>query len=177
MSAPDRPLAGSGSGGSAAPKPGANPIAEGGRWVATHIDRSRYRTTVEARTHVYDLDEPVDVGGTDAGPTPYEALLGALGACTVMTLRMYADRKGWPLERAKVRMRTARAHEPDCEVCEAEEVGPHDLERVIELEGPLTDEQRRRLLQVADRCPVKQTLERGIKVHSSQEGPTPPSAG
>jgi putative redox protein len=144
--------------------PDADSAAEGERWVATHIDRSRYRTTVEARTHVYALDEPVAVGGTDAGPTPYEALLGALGACAAITLRMYADRKGWPLEAVHVRLRTARAHEPDCEVCETAEVGPHRVERRIELVGPLTEEQRRRLLQIADRCPVKQTLEHGIRV-------------
>jgi putative redox protein len=144
--------------------PDTNWAAEGERWVATHIDRSRYRTTVEARAHVYELDEPVAVGGTDAGPTPYEALLGALGACTAITLRMYADRKGWPLEAVHVRLRTARAHEPDCEVCETAEVGPHRVERRIDLEGPLTEEQRRRLLQIADRCPVKQTLNRGIQV-------------
>ena len=127
------------------------PVAEGGHWVSTRIDRSHYRTEVEARTHVYQLDEPVAVGGTDAGPTPYEALLGAVGACTVITLRMYADRKGWPLEGALVRMRTARAHEPDCEVCDTTDVGMHRIEREVELDGPLTDEQRKRLMQIADR--------------------------
>jgi len=144
--------------------PEANPAAEGGRWVTTHIGRFPFRTTVEARTHAMVLDEPTGVGGTDAGPTPYEALLGALGGCTAMTLRLYADRKGWPLEGVRVRLRTASAHEPDCEVCETEDVGPHRLERSIELEGELTEEQRRRLLLVADRCPVKQTIERGIRM-------------
>jgi putative redox protein len=141
---------------------------EGGRWVTTHIDRSRYRSRVEARTHVQALDEPASVGGTDAGPTPYEALLGALGACTAITLRMYADRKGWPLEAAHVRLRQARAHEPDCENCTTADVGPHRVEREIELVGPLTDEQRARLLQVADRCPVKQAIERGIAVVAAE---------
>lgn len=148
--------------------PGATPVAESGRWVTTRIDRSRFRTTAEARTHVLRLDEPADVGGSDVGPTPYEALLGALGGCTVMTLRMYADRKGWPLESATVRLRTARVHELDCEVCETDEVGPNDLEREVELVGPLTDEQRERLLRIADRCPVKQALERGIKIVASR---------
>lgn len=148
------------------PGPASDPVlvAEAGRWVTTRIDRSRFRTTVEARTHVVQLDEPADVGGTDTGPTPYEALLGALGGCTVMTLRMYADRKGWPLDSASVRLRMARVHEQDCEVCETDEVGPNDLEREIELVGSLTDDQRERLLRIADRCPVKQALERGIKV-------------
>jgi putative redox protein len=142
----------------------ASTVAEAGQWVATSIDRSRYHTVVRARTHVIDLDEPAEVGGANGGPTPYEALLGALGACTAMTLRMYADRKGWPLEGAQVRLRSARAHAPDCEQCETAEVGPHRIERRIELEGPLTEEQRARLLLIADRCPVKQTLEHGIQV-------------
>lgn len=142
----------------------ASTAAEGGRWVTTRIDRSRYRTTVEARSHTVTFDEPSDLGGTDAGPTPYEALLAALGACTAMTLRMYADRKRWPLEGVEVRLRTSNSHEPDCEACEESEVGPHVIEREIELEGDLTAEQRERLLQIADRCPVKQTLERGIRV-------------
>lgn len=143
---------------------GADAVAEGGQWVTTRIDRSHYRTRVEARTHVQELDEPTSVGGTDAGPTPYEAMLGALGACTAMTLRMYADRKGWPLEAVAVRLRQSRAHERDCENCTTADVGPHRLEREVELVGSLSDEQRARLLQVADRCPVKQALERGVHV-------------
>jgi putative redox protein len=148
----------------AAASAAAGAATEEGRWVTTRIDRSRYRSAVAARTHEWVLDEPVGVGGTDTGPTPYETLLGTLGGCTAITLRMYADRKGWPLEAVHVRLRQARAHEADCERCETDAVGPHRLEREIDLEGPLTDEQRRRLLLIADRCPVKQTLERGIKV-------------
>lgn len=144
----------------------AETIGEGGHWVTADIGRGHYRSRIEARTHAFDLDEPASVGGTDAGPTPYEVLLGALGGCTAMTLRMYADRKRWPLEGVRVRLRQAHAHELDCEACETADVGPHHVERDIELEGPLTDEQRRRLLQIADRCPVKQTLERGIRVVS-----------
>ena len=138
--------------------------AEAGKWVTTEIGRDRYRAQVRARGHVLVLDEPLAVGGTDLGATPYEALLAALGGCTVMTLRMYADRKRWPLERVVVRLRTANAHETDCENCESSDVGPQQVEREIELEGALDDEQRRRLLQIADRCPVKQTLERGFRV-------------
>ena len=135
-----------------------------GEWVTTEIGRDRYRTQVSARSHSLVLDEPLAAGGTDLGATPYEALLAALGACTVMTLRMYADRKRWPLERVVVRLRTSNAHETDCGNCETSEVGPHQVAREIELEGALDDEQRKRLLQIADRCPVKQTLERGIRV-------------
>lgn len=140
------------------------PATEKGLWVTTSIDRARFRTTVQARTHDWVLDEPVSVGGTNTGPTPYEALLGTLGGCMAITLRMYADRKGWPLESVRVRLRQARAHEPDCEICESADVGPHRVEREIELEGDLTDEQRERLLIIADRCPVKQTLQRGMTV-------------
>jgi putative redox protein len=152
-----------------APRAAGSPAtAEGGRWVTTRIDRSRYRTRVEARSHVMELDEPASVGGTDVGPTPYEALLGALGACTAITLRMYADRKGWPLEAVVVRVRQASArtsaHADDCANCETTDVGPHRVELELALEGVLTDEQRQRLQQIAGRCPVKQTLERGFEV-------------
>lgn len=145
-------------------------VAEGGRWVTTSIDRSRYRTRVEARTHVVTLDEPTTVGGTDGGPTPYEAMLAALGGCTAITMRMYADRKGWPLEGVRIRLRQSHAHEPDCENCATDDVGPHRVEREIEMDGPLDDEQRRRLLMIADRCPVKQTLERGVRVVPAHDG-------
>lgn len=153
----------------AAPPPAETPAAadasgEGGRWVTTRIDRSRFRTSVEARSHRLELDEPAAVGGTDSGATPYEALLGALGGCTAMTLRMYADRKQWPLEGVEVRLRQSRTHESDCEICDTDAVGPHTVERQIELRGPLTEEQHRRLMQIADRCPVKQALERGLRV-------------
>ena len=137
---------------------------DAGRWVTARVGAAGFRTEIETRAHRLRADEPVPLGGTDAGPTPYELLLGALASCTAMTLRMYADRKGWPLADAEVRMRSARSHEPDCEHCETEKVGIGRIERTVELSGSLTDEQRVRLLQIADRCPVKQTLERGIEV-------------
>ncbi len=137
---------------------------EAGAWVTTSIGADHYRTIVSARQHSLALDEPADVGGEDRGPTPYEALLGALGGCTAMTVRMYADRKGWPLEAVRVHLRTDRSHQADCVACERAEVGPHRVERRVELDGPLTDEQRARLLQIADRCPVKQALQRGVQV-------------
>lgn len=144
--------------------PAADSSAEGGRWVTASIGRSGFRTVLTARAFVFVADEPEALGGTDAGPTPYEMLLGALAGCTAMTLRMYADRKGWPVESIHVAMRSARSHEPDCESCETESVGIGRIEREVELTGALDDEQRARLLQIADRCPVKQTLERGIEV-------------
>jgi len=133
-------------------------------WVTARIGRTGFRTDATARTHSLIVDEPVEAGGTDLGPTPYENRLSALGACTAMTLRLYADRKKWPLESVTVQMRSGQSHVKDCEECETKKVGIGHIERRLELEGALTDEQRSRLLEIADRCPVKQTLERGIQV-------------
>src|SRR5215208_6315258 len=113
-------------------------------WVTAHTAAGGYRTDVAVREHRFIADEPLSVGGTDSGPTPYDYLLAALGACTSMTLHMYARRKGWPLEDAVVRLRESRAHAADCESCETEAVGIRRIERQIELKGPLTDEQRQR---------------------------------
>ena len=139
---------------------------DGGSWVTTHVGPRGFRADISARQHSLVADEPLTVGGTDSGPTPYELLLGALGACTAMTLRMYADRKKWPLEDVRVHLRSSRSHGRDCENCEKEEVGIHRIERRLELSGSLTDEQRQRLNEIADRCPVKQTMQREIRVES-----------
>ena len=139
---------------------------DGGGWVVARVGASGFRTELEARSHGLVADEPVPLGGTDRGPTPYEYLLCALGGCMAMTLRMYADRKGWPLEGVEVRLRSARSHEKDCEHCETEPVGIAQVERTIVFTGTLSEEQRGRLMQIADRCPVKQTLERGVRVVS-----------
>ena len=136
-------------------------------WVTASVGRTGFRTALRAREHAFIADEPASLRGTDEGPTPYEYLLGALAGCTAMTLRMYADRKRWPLESVEVRMRTARSHEQDCEQCETESVGMERIERAVELRGELTEEQRARLLEIADRCPVKQTLARGVQVVST----------
>jgi putative redox protein len=138
-------------------------------WVSASIAGSGFRTTVRTRTHTLVADEPVDAGGADAGPTPYELLLGALSACTAMTVRMYADRKQWPLSDVVVRIRPVRSHAVDCANCETKDVGVGRLEREVELVGPLTEEQRTRLLYIADRCPVKQTLERGLRVEAAPQ--------
>lgn len=137
---------------------------EDGTWVSARIEATGFRTQIRARAHSLVADEPSTVGGTDAGPTPYELLLGALASCTAMTARMYASRKDWPLERVTVQLRSARSHEKDCERCEAESVGIGRVERRVAFDGPLSDNQRRRLLEIADRCPVKQTLERGLQI-------------
>lgn len=138
--------------------------AYGGQWVITRVAASGYRADITARTHAFVADEPLALGGSDAGATPYEYLLSALGSCMAITLRMYADRKGWPLTGVEVRLRSARSHEPDCETCDTTDVGVGQLERVIVLDGPLDEQQRSRLLAIGDRCPVKQTLAKGISI-------------
>ena len=134
------------------------------QWVRARVGAAGFRVELNARRHHLVADEPKSLKGTDAGATPYELLLAALAGCTAMTVRMYADRKGWPLEEAVVWLRQARPHEPDCEQCPTNAVGMGTIERRLDLQGPLTDEQRARLVEIADRCPVKQTLERGITV-------------
>jgi putative redox protein len=136
--------------------------------VVTRIGQEKYRTEVVAGGQTLVVDEPASAGGAGDAPTPYDLLLGSIGACTAMTLRMYADRKGWPLEGVTVRLRQSRSHAKDCVDCATKHVGLNQIERELELEGPLTDEMRERLTQIADRCPVKQTLERGIKVVAAQ---------
>lgn len=141
------------------------PDAVEGTWTAT--GPTPYRTEVRARTHRLVADEPTSVGGADDGPTPYELLLAGLGACTGMTLRMYADRKDWPLESATVRMTHEKIHATDCAECETEEGKLDRITRKIDLEGDLTDTQRSRLLEIANKCPVHRTLHSEVQVLSS----------
>lgn len=123
-----------------------------------------YRTEITAGRHSLVSDEPEDVGGTDAGPTPYDYLLAALGSCTGMTLRMYADRKDWPLERVVVRLSHEKIHAEDCEDCETREGKVDRIERHIEVRGDLEPSQRERLLEIANKCPVHRTLHSEINV-------------
>ena len=116
------------------------------------------RTEVTANGHALVADEPASLGGTDAGPTPYDYLLAALGSCTAMTVRMYADRKGWPLEAVTVSLGHRRIHAKDCEECETKSGRLDHLELELDLQGPLEAEQRERLREIADQCPVKRTL-------------------
>ncbi|MEP6636936.1 MAG: OsmC family protein [Acidobacteriota bacterium] len=109
--------------------------------------------------HTFITDEPLDAGGDDAGPDPYTLILAALGSCISMTVRLYARRKGWALKRVIVRMRQQRIHSQDCKECERSHEGyVHRIERSVTLEGDLTEEQRQRLLEIAQKCPVHKTL-------------------
>lgn len=123
------------------------------------------RTEIISNGFPLVADEPESVGGTNTGPTPYDYLLAALGSCTAMTLRMYADRKGWPLESATVRLKHRKVHARDCEQCETEAGYVDHIDRILEMTGPLEDEQRRRLGEIADRCPVHKTLHGEVVVH------------
>jgi putative redox protein len=114
--------------------------------------------------HVLVADEPPAIGGGDAGPNPYELLLMSLGACTSMTLRLYARRKQWPLTRVTVRLRHARIHAEDCAECETKTGLLDRIEREIVLEGPLDPEQRARLMEIAQLCPVHRTLTSEISI-------------
>lgn len=131
----------------------------------------RFTSTVTGGRHTILADEPVDVGGDDLGLTPYQLLQAALGACTVMTLRMVAERRGWPLARAAVDLHHEKIHAADCADCETREGRIDRIERVLHLEGELTDEQRQALLALADRCPVHRTLHSEISIVSRLDEP------
>lgn len=136
-----------------------------GRWVSARIGID-FLTVVGARTHGILADEPIPLGGTDLGMTPYELLLASLSSCMAMTMRMYANRKGWPLEGAYIQLRTAPTRDPDREVRIAGASRVTRIERRIELTGALTAEQQARLVEIADRCPIKRNLEAGLEVIS-----------
>lgn len=144
-------------------EPGIDELRESDR-VVVRTGREHYPTDVVAGRHTLLLDEPASVGGTDLGPTPYDALGAALGGCTSITLRMYADRKEWPLEEVRVRIRHERIHARD----QGEDGRMDRLHREIELIGDLDAEQRERLMSIADRCPVHRTLEAGVVVETTE---------
>ena len=115
-------------------------------------------------------DEPAEVGGEGTGPDPYALLLAALGSCVSMTVTLYARRKGWPLERVRVRLRQRRVHAKDCAECASDSNDfIHHIERAVELEGNLTEEQRARLQEIAHRCPVHRTLTNEIAITESKD--------
>jgi uncharacterized OsmC-like protein len=116
--------------------------------------------------HRLIADEPPASGGNDLGPGPYELLLMALGACKTMTVRLYAERKGWPLKRVSVRLRHARIHAQDCADCETKEGMLDRIECLVEFEGALDASQRARLFDISGKCPVHRTLTSEISIQS-----------
>ena len=122
------------------------------------------KQVIKAGGHTLIADEPREAGGTGAGSDPYSLLLAALGACTSMTLQLYARRKGWPLERVEVRIGHSRIHADDCQECATKQGYVGRIERHIALTGPLSDEQKTRLLEIAQHCPVHKTLTSEISI-------------
>lgn len=141
-----------------------------GTVVVHEADTGRYFQHVRMGMHLANADEPEDVGGQNRGPNPYEYLLAALGTCTSMTLRMYAELKKLPLERVAVTLAHRKIHAKDCADCETRDGKVDEIERVIILEGPLSDEQRARLLEIANKCPVHRTLTSEIRIVSRLGG-------
>ena len=122
----------------------------------------KFAQTIYAGGHRLRADEPVELGGADSGPSPYDLLVAALGACTAMTLRLYADRKQIPLERVIVELKHGKVHAADCAECETREGTIDRIDRVLTVEGPLDEAQRAKLLEIADKCPVHRTLKSEI---------------
>ena len=126
-----------------------------------------FEQEIHVGRHRLKADEPVAAGGTDAGPTPYDLLLAALGACTSMTVALYARRKSWPLEAVTVRLRHGRIYATDCANCETKEGMIDRIERDLEFAGPLTVEQRSKLVEIAEKCPVHRTLVSEIDIRTN----------
>ena len=119
---------------------------------------------IQIGSHHLEADEPVSFGGTDRGPSPYDLLLAALGSCTSMTVGFYARKRRWPLENITVSLRHSRIHAADCEDCETKEGKIDRIELDVQLTGSLTAEQREKLMEIAERCPVHQTLTSEINI-------------
>ena len=139
--------------------------------VVTESGAHPYGQRITAGGHQLVADEPAAIGGADSGPTPYDLLLAGLGACTAITVRMYADRKGWPLRQTTVRLRHRRIHASDCASCETTAGQLDQIERELRFEGDLTDEQRARLMGMAERCPVHRTLHSEVLVATTEARP------
>lgn len=134
--------------------------------VVVHGRASGFTQEILAGRHRLHADEPISAGGTDIGPSPYDLLLAALGACTSMTVGMYARRKGWPLEEVRVHLRHSKIHAADCAECETKEGMLDRIERDVHLAGPLDGEQRAKLLEIANKCPVHRTLKSEISIQT-----------
>jgi putative redox protein len=144
--------------------------------VVRETRQGRFQQEVTVGPHRFLSDEPIEVGGLDSGPGPYDLVLAGLGACTAMTLRLYAERKMLPLEQVTVRLSHGRIHAADCESCETKEGLIDRIERAIALRGNLDQEQRHRLLEIADKCPVHRTLTSEVDIHTVERSESEPSS-
>jgi len=152
-----------------APKPDeAGDESETPREVVVRETRNgKFQQTVSVGPHRLLADEPVSAGGDDTGLAPYDFVLAGLGACTSMTMRLYAERKALPLERTTVTLRHSKIHAEDCAECETKTGMLDQIERVITMEGPLDTEQRKKLMEIADKCPVHRTLTSEVRILTS----------
>jgi putative redox protein len=140
-----------------------SPLAEGE--ALAHSDNKSFRTTLDVAGHPMIADEPVDVGGTDLGPSPYGLLSAALASCTAMTLHAYAKMKALPVTDIRVHVKHSKVHELDCENCERDDAAKIDqLHRTVWIEGEIDDKVRERMMQIANRCPVHRTLSTQVKI-------------
>ena len=122
------------------------------------------RQEIHIRGKVVVADEPIEAGGTDEGPNPYDLLLGALGSCTAMTIVLYARRKKWPVEHVRVELDHSRVYVRDCEECETQDLKLDYFRKRVTVRGPLSEEQRARLAEISQRCPVHRTLTGTIRI-------------
>ena len=134
--------------------------------VIVRGDAAGFAQEIVVGPHRMTADEPIEVGGKDSGPSPYDLLLAALGSCTSMTVAMYARLKKWPLESVTVNLRHSKIHAADCRDCETKEGKIDRIEREIHLVGNLDTEQQKRLLEIADKCPVHRTLKSEIDIQT-----------
>ncbi len=132
--------------------------------VIIHGDAKGFAQKIQVGSHHLIADEPLSFGGTDSGASPYDLILAALGSCTSMTIGLYARKRGWPLEEITVSLRHSKIHARDCDDCETKEGKVDRIWRDIHLTGSLTDEQRAKLMEIADKCPVHQTLTSEINI-------------
>jgi uncharacterized OsmC-like protein/pimeloyl-ACP methyl ester carboxylesterase len=140
-------------------------LSEAPRNVLVRETRNgKFQQTVTVGPHKLLADEPVAVGGQDSGLGPYDFVLAGLGACTSMTMRMYADRKALPLDRVTVTLKHSKIYAKDCDECETREGMLDQIDRVISIEGALDADQRKRLMEIADKCPVHRTLTSEVRI-------------
>jgi uncharacterized OsmC-like protein/alpha/beta superfamily hydrolase len=153
-----------------APAPDALPAPRPGKVLVRETREGKFTNQVFVGPHVIRADEPVAAGGLDTGLSPYDLLCASLGACTAMTLRMYADLKSIPLDRVSVELKHDKIHAADCAECETREGRIDRIERLITLEGNLEPQQRTRLLEIADRCPIHRTLHSEVLIRTQLAG-------
>ena len=140
------------------------------REVVVEGSAQGFAQSITVGGHALAADEPIEAGGTDTGPGPYDLLLAALGSCTSMTVAMYARQKRWPLEAVRVRLRHSRIYAADCEDCETKEGMLDRIERDVEFVGALDEAQHARLLEIANKCPVHRTLTSEIVIRTKLVG-------